>query len=977
MRARGISISLLLLTLCAYAPAQSADNLFQAAGGAFAEKLYRIAAENYADLVELFPDHPLADDADYLRAVAHFYDGDFRACLMILDGYARRYPGSENLESLHYWRGSSYYHLGDLEAGIRELSIQIDNYPAAGDFLGHALLLRGLALERSADPAAASVSFQTLLGLPAAGELHAEALFRLAGIHYRSGNFQQALVSASRLLLDFPACPQAPEALFLTAESCFYLGRDRGGEAEERYRRLLRDYPKSRHRETVLFQLSRLLERSGRGEEALAQVRELEAAFPRGRYSGEIARLKGDLFFDLKRYPEAWAAYEKAAGEESDPGMSLQIAYNLGLAYLRGGKPGEALAPLKRAAEGGGPESGAALFELGVAYNELNRSEAAAAALEQFLLRFHASPRREQALWLLGSVYQSGGAFDLAADTFGRLLTYYPDSPREEEYLFKRGSALLSVGDGPAALRSFFRLVDEYPGSRFSGESRYNIGYIYSGRGEYRRALPYFRAASDPGARNADSELLVRAELAVGSALFNLGEYSEALKVYSGLTSRGGGPYLEEAWFGAGRSYYKLERLAEAEQSFAAAFQAAAGRAETGIAETGIAETGIAETGIAEDADAAGAAESLYWQGVCAFRLGELERAAGLFLRLAADYPRADKAVEALFRAGSCAFQLEDYEAALVRFDRALLLMDGGSGGYLGEEILYQKGWSLVELGRRQEAENVFETLASEYPGGLLAPEAFFQLGEADFRAGETLAALALFERVLKDYPRSQAEAPSLYWAGKSAAAADRPGLALDYYLRYMERYPQGTMIDPLGEDVMAVLAEGDDPAAVEDFYLQVEENPGFSRTLKNRVRYEYARQLLDSEAGIPEKQDEARLLLQAIRRSDPIEPLKSEVNFLMGEIYQRRGELDRAADIFAGLAAVRADRLGAEAQLRVGEILEDRGTPEKAAEAYLKVYFLYPDYHDPVRTALTRAGDIYESLGQAEKAANLRAKLP
>jgi TolA-binding protein len=948
MRARGRRFSLLFFCACAPIFAQSAENLFQAANGAFAEKLYLIAAENYESLVELFPDHPLADDADYLRAVAGFYRADFRACLAVLASYPQKYPGSENLKYVHYWRGSSFYRLGEPAAAVRELSLQIDGYPAEESFLGHSLLLRGLALEATSEPEAAAESYRTLLGLSAAREMHPEALYRLGGIAFARGELRQALVSLSRLLLDFPGSRQAPEALFLAAECYFYLERD--GEAEKRYRRILADDPGSRHRETVLFQLFRLLGRSGRGEEALALARELEKAFPEGRYGREMARLEGDLLFDLKRYPEAWAVYEEAYRRESDQARRRQIAFNLGLAYLRGGETEKALSPLRRAAEGPEAESEAALFELGAAYGDLGRSGEAAAALEQFLLRYHASARREQALWLLGSVYEESDAFGRAAEIFSSLLTYYPDSPRSAEYLFKRGSASLSGGNETGALEDFFTLVTDFPASPFVAESRYNIGYVYSRRGEYRRALPFFQAAAQDAEHGADAALVTRAELAEGSALFNLGQYEAAAEIYRRLAARDGGGYgREEAWFGLGRSYYKLERFQEAEESFEAACAAFAGTAA--------------------------AAEPLYWQGVCAFRLGALERAAELFMRLAEDHPGSGRSGEALFRAGSCVFQLRDYATALERFDRALLRL--GTRNTLGEEILYQKGWCLVELGRRPEAERVFETLAGEYAGSLLAPEAFFQLGEADFKAGEPLAALKLFERVLTAYPGSQAGQLALYWAGKSAAAAGRTDTALGYYLDYMERFPEGSMIEPLGEEVVALLAGRNDPAAVQDFYLQVEGNPGFPRSLKNRVRTEYARLLLASERVMPERLEEAALLLQAIRRSAPEEPLKSEVNFLVGDVYQRRGELDRAADIFSGLAAVRADRLGAEAQLRVAAIHESRGNAEKAAEEYLKVYFLYPDYPDLVRTAIERSSALLESLGETEKAEKLRARLP
>ncbi|MBA7541627.1 hypothetical protein ES705_33943 [subsurface metagenome] len=96
----------------------------------------------------------------------------------------------------------------------------------------------------------------------------------------------------------------------------------------------------------------------------------------------------------------------------------------------------------------------------------------------------------------------------------------------------------------------------------------------------------------------------------------------------------------------------------------------------------------------------------------------------------------------------------------------------------------------------------------------------------------------------------------------------------------------------------------------------------------------------------------------------------------MIGRYYQENGEFRRALDIFTALAELRADMTGAAAQINIARILKSMDKREEAAEEYLKVSYIFPDYPDLVEEAIFEAILLFRSLGAMDKAQQLYIKL-
>jgi TolA-binding protein len=128
--------------------AQGAESLYSSGSKAFQDGLYLMAVRNLRQLAEQYPDHPLADDAEYLRGLAEFYQREYARLIAVFQDFPRRYPQSPFLRQLHFWLGSSYYSLEQYREAAAQLTLQVDKYPGEQEYVDRALLLKGAALEK-------------------------------------------------------------------------------------------------------------------------------------------------------------------------------------------------------------------------------------------------------------------------------------------------------------------------------------------------------------------------------------------------------------------------------------------------------------------------------------------------------------------------------------------------------------------------------------------------------------------------------------------------------------------------------------------------------------------------------------------------------------------------------------------------------------------------------------------------------------
>lgn len=123
---------------------------------------------------------------------------------------------------------------------------------------------------------------------------------------------------------------------------------------------------------------------------------------------------------------------------------------------------------------------------------------------------------------------------------------------------------------------------------------------------------------------------------------------------------------------------------------------------------------------------------------------------AGL-LAIADQYSGTDAGNLATFYAANALYQLEEYDRALTYFQRFEKGEDFiGASAYAAQAAIQENKGSF------QQAAELYEQAASQYPNKLTAPRYLLSAGQAYEEAGQYGTAVDVYERIRQEYPESE-----------------------------------------------------------------------------------------------------------------------------------------------------------------------------------------------------------------------------
>jgi len=916
-----------------------ADDLLTVGKKAFADGQYPLAVSSFQRIQDEFPEAPVIDEAGYLLGVSLFYAGDWSGSLSVFSLTGIRRPKSVFASRASFWIGAASLKLGNYQTAFDSLTAYLAGGSVASAYRLSCLMYRAMALTGLGRDSEAAAGFREILGDPAAAASAAEATYRLAGIDQRAGRWMAARDLYGRVLIDYTSSPFVRDSVFFTGECELSLGNLSG--AEKRYRTILSLYSDSPWLEAATFRLSDIAWRQRRPG-ALKQLDDFISRFPGGTYRGSALRLRGDILLEQKKPAEAVSEYARATSILADGPEKQSAWYEMARAQLMLGRKLEAADSFARAGVIGSGSSAEIAEKAGFQRAVLLAGEGMAAeaieALQAFLKSFPASPRAEEAGRLLGTLLEKKGDREAARGQWDSLVRGFPGSASASEYLYRRGMGLLSAGRWAAALDDFQRVVKDHAGSDGADRSAYAIGYVYSQRGEYPRALPFFASSRGP-----------RGSLAAAISLFNMGRFEQSAAAFQALrVSNTPVVSTGTAALYVGRSLYRLGRLQDA------------------AARLGDAAAALAAEGSPLGADAQ------YWRGWALLRLRKPGEAYGAFLAVGEGYPGDARRLEALFRAGVCESMQSDDASAVALYEQVIEAAPGGGGASSGiiEQAMYERTQALARLGRSSESAEALQRLARDYPSGRLAPQALYSRAErarSEQRFGD---ARADFLRVARDFPRSPLAAQASYWSAECLLlSGDARGALEGFWVCLAPNGGTGFSAQAI-EGFAAALGELADVEAARQYAQKARAAAGISPEAGAGVILACADMILSSAP------DEARALVDAVRRSAPPEPYAGEASLLLGRYAAFRSDWSKALDIFGALEGSRADDVGARAALEKGKTLEAAGRTSEAVDEYLKVAYLFPDLGDRAAEGMSNAVRVSRARGDKDRASKIEQAL-
>lgn len=937
MRGGLAALTLALLLVATASFAQSADDLLEAGKKAFSDGFFAVAAGSFQRILSNYPHAAAAMDAEYMLGVSNYYAGKWQECLVVLEGFQNRHPSSVLASRASYWVGAAYLRQGSYEKAFRSLSSQV-----AGPYSLHAALLCGVALEGLGRDSEAAGFYRKVM---TAGDqsLAPEAVYRLAGTEYRAGHYADAQDLFGRILLDFPQSPYVRDSVFFLAET--ELAQGNLDSAERRLTTIITLYPDSPYREAAFYRLADIAYRRHSESGSLRRLDELARLFPQGAYRGSAERMRADILFDQKKYEEAASEYERSIADLGEGSGRQSAWYSLGLADLMLNRKTRAAQAFAEAGVGVANDLGEkATFQRALLLAGLDRSEEAIQALEDLLRSFRQGAHAEEGLKLLASLLDSRMDFDKSFARWDSLVKQYPRSVSLPEYLYRRGVVRMYRGD-PGALDDFQKVIRDFPASAFRDESEYSVGYAYSRRGEYARAIPYFQTVA---LRAAGSDVGDRSSLAIGVCLFNMGSFEKALASLEYLKARQPGPETQAiVALYTGRTLYRMEKLPAAAERLAAASQMFEGLEQPST-------------------HAAEAADALYWLGWSLYRTGKLTDARDAFLSLAKRHSSDSRSLEAVYRAGVCETVSGNDAAAVALFETVARGEERGSVDQWHEQALYEKGWALSRMGSRQESLEAFQELSARFPNGQLAPEAFFKLAMMAYDEGRYLEAKSGFQAVIHDFPSSVLVKQALSWKAECTRQSGDPEAALDEFWICITSDPGPGVLSIALQGFSECLKSVSKVETARDFVQRAQGTQGLDVQVVASVALDYVRMLL------PRDPTTALAVLEDLSRRSPPEPLAGQASLLMGQAFSALSEWQRALDILAQLSDNRADEVGAQATEERARVLEATGDLREAMNQHLRIAYLFPTYADLAAEGMYNAARLAVQLGDGANAARI-----
>ena len=933
----------MLLALAVPCFPQSLETLLSQGRAAFRAGQYPAAVSIYRQATTR-ADGPRkqAEEAGYMLGLSLLRAGEWDDSFDSFAAFASRFPDSRWKHRVSYWMAAASLKRGRPQDALTFLREAADA-PAGDPYRAAALLLEGIAGEAAGDGGAAATAYRALLDGQAPKRLRAEAIYRLAGIEYHAGRFESARDLYGRIILE-SGSPFVREALFFLAESEMALANP--GEAERRLRTLLSVYPDSPYRDRAALLLAEAAWRQGDDARALAL---LDAELSAGRSQGSVLLLQADIRLSRREYAPATRGYQSALESLPEGTERSRAWYSLGISQLASGDPDSARQSFGKAAEGPpGDVAEHAAWQGALLFARAGRVREAARAFGELLARFPGSSRGEQATRILAELLEESGDMPAALARWNALVDGFGGSAAFAQYLFRRGAALLALGRTAPALDDFQTLLMTYPGSPWAAEASYRAGYLYTRRGEYPRALTFFRDA----ARTAlQGDTVERSLLAAAICLFDMGSFDAAISAFQDLRGRAPRNVSEgRVVLYIGKALYRTGRLEPAARTL---------REATGF---------LAARGSDETADAG--PDAWYWLAWSLFRLGRVVDSRDAFLTLASTWRNDPRRPEALLRAGLCETARGDNASALPILDRAIAAGREMPDAAVLEQAMYEKGWALSRAGRAAESAEAFDLLEREFPGGRLAPEAFFRLAEDAFQAGRFGDARGGFERVARHFPGSPLAPRALYWSAEAARRGGDPRGSLDLFWACLQGSPEPGLVllalDGYRDAILAV----DDAVTAKSYADRAGEARGLPAEALAALQLDYAMLLIASSA------EDARAVIRAVQEQVPPEPIAGEASLLIGMCDAASADWSHAIAIFQSLERSRADGVGARALLQHAAALVATGLTAEAIDLYLAMPARFPDMKDFGAEAFFRAIQVARARGDPRRAAVIEQEL-
>ncbi len=603
-----------------------------------------------------------------------------------------------------------------------------------------------------------------------------------------------------------------------------------------------------------------------------------EAAAPEAGTARDVI-IKADQAYNEKRYAEAVAGYEGflrdfGSSKEAAPDLP-HLRYNLAAALMQTQKFDAAVEAIEEAQKlkEVSPEKQENLaFWRGVALMQLGNHDKANEVLEEFMVRFPNSQRRQDAALIAATALLAKGKKEEAAGTLKKIRTD-KDSPHRGRAAVLELHSLIESGQDDAALEL---LAAEAPRQdRITQIATFQtlamaLGEKFLEEGKPREAIrafqaiwPHERLTAHQQRRLADTKEELEALNASSSP--DIFERAQARQIVRETEAE----------------LANLEKV----KSFDASVRfrmASAFHQQDRFRECAL----LLDDMLREmEADAVVEQASLTtlqsWMAI--ERHDKAVETAKLF---AERFPQSEQLPLVLYLQGMSQQKSEDYDAALATFDE---VVEKFPKSEQAPRAFFMKGFTLLLAERNEEAAELFAEFAEKYPENDLGEPAAYWQGSALAFAKKFPEAREVLSAIPEDYPKGVLHGPAAFRHAYCAQSMRDYETAEKELSDYLERYPDGD------ENAEARILLGDALLA----QAKSEEGKEIYRSVPADAGrfHEEAQFKLAKVLKLEEDYEGLRELMRSYLEQEPNRPRAAEALYLIGTAWVQEDQVDKAKE--------------------------------------------------------------------------------
>jgi tol-pal system protein YbgF len=627
------------------------------------------------------------------------------------------------------------------------------------------------------------------------------------------------------------------------------------------------------------------------------------------------------------------------------------------------------------------PESayvGKALLRTGDCFREMENYEQAKKYYRKTVFRASNKNDAAKAYLRLGETYFAEGDFSSTAEIYEKTLEEFPEHANKGLIEYRLGLTYHLNGDSETGIR-YLKDVQNNPST--GAAATYGTAVILLEGGDYAGAAEEIaKLREDNGERlHYNGTFNYHTVL----ALTGTGDYGEAVEL-ARETSAGlpDGVPSARLYYVLGYDLFSMRRWDEARTAFKETVRTdpdgdLAADASFLISFSYLEERRFdeAEEGFSfiGSSDSSLSAKAKYWLGWIKYEGGDYEEASRLFAEAVSD-PNA---------------------------------------GETGPAAIYWRGYCEKRRGN-PAAEDIFVSLAKEYPENELADDALLKAAEIALENGRNDDGRTWLTALVLNYPESEFVEKANYLAAHSYAAQKDPGPAVAKLTEFLKKHPDSEYAPNATYDIGMVLFGDGNYAAASDWFgrvltyypastLAADAMYQQGQCRFNTTEYDRAREIYESLVKRYPKSprvDEARYQIElcnykkgeyssqtevaeAYVKKYPKSRLNQELYLLLGQSYYRKRSytssleyLGRVSDADPA-AFVTARSLMYEIYLRIGKIedaaavlravVDSRAPKKDRADALLKLAKLYESAGD-ASNAISAYGEFAETFPKDER---------